>query len=251
MKRVLHEELLLEDSTLKKQCVAYFTKFKDIHGDWTYDEQKDAFVHNDQIQAYRLNGILYDEKRKPFDLTTLDIPHIGRDIWYLILCHLQSGDLIYIEYTCVRIAKVIAQIWKERGAVIAKRFGPVFYQILKFEGMTIREFYYFCTTSLWCELWLPFEILFSLPPGHAKKYIGKGGPCECAPAATKTFGVMETIDGKYAGFLKYKRQRTFRLYWNRAICVDGVNITAGFISRTMEAILNDKPIVSGISHWKI
>lgn len=85
MKRVDFEKYLETNSSLKKQCVLYFDRFKEAHVEWTFDKRDNSFSEGNLVHAYVLDGIIYDEEHKAIDLTNLDIPRISHDVWYVAL----------------------------------------------------------------------------------------------------------------------------------------------------------------------
>lgn len=167
-----------------------------------------------------------------------------------------DGNLIlHLEDMCPQTAKAAARTWKDRGRKLSREYGPVFVKILKSEKMTFQDFFHLCATWVWSQKWLPFQVLFSLPPGHAKEYIGFGGPCNATyhDEVKQTYGVIRTQSDMYAGYFKKKSQRNVTFYWDSYLSKKGHNITSSYGNSFMESFLKDKdvPIKSTISKWNI
>lgn len=252
MKRSAYDKLIQTNQLLKRQCTEYLEKYKNTHYDWEFKDN--AFIEeNETVHAYLLDGILYDNRGKPVPLINLDIPYIPKDVWYVIMTHLDGKTIYDMEYLCVRMAKCAARIWKERGLKILDTYGPVFSSILKDYEWNFRDFFHACVDGVWWDGWLPFETLFSLPPGHAMKYIGNCGPQIAVPAHSvkMTYGVIETAAiGEYVGFLKKKNQHSVVFYWGVSSAKAGINIKSGNrVNQTMGDILKNGKIKSPIRHW--
>ena len=251
MKRAEFDNFIKNKKNLKRQCVRYFEKLKNTKDSWKFEPEINAFTENGLIQAYKYDGIIYDSEHKPYDLITLDIPFISKDVWYLIMSHLTNHKVYEMEKICVRMAKAAAIIWKNRGRDISLEYGPVFNTILRRRHMNYQDFFHLCAKGIFCDQWIPFDVLFRIPPGHAVEYIGKGGICYALSKYKQTYGVIRTSDNQYTGYVKRQRKNTLNFYWGTFFgkLIQDVH-QPKFVSIMRHIIMSQK-IESPVKEWDI
>lgn len=249
------KSLVDQDRSLKRLCVDYLEKFKQEHEhEWDYNEKEKVFTDKNNryvVRAYILNGILYDNQRQPVLLKALDMPkNICIDVWYLIMRYLNGQYIMNMEYLCKNMYKAAQRIWTERGRSLSKQFGPVFDAILG--KHTYAQFYHLCFKKTWSHEWLPFEVLFRLPPGTAKEYLGRKGRCFALGSYKTTFGVIVATDGDHVGFVQRLRQETVVFFWGKTRAKREVKMGSWTFEVDMSAdrVLNGLvKIKSVVDHW--
>lgn len=215
MKRGSHDLLVEEETNRKRLYLENAQRFiEEYKGELKFEPKNQIFVDkNDLIQAYVLNGVLYNHNQQPFDLKVLDMPkNICIDVWYVIMKYLDGGTILRMENLCRNMRKAALRIWNEKGKRITELYGPIFNTILTRRKMDYPKFFRLCGTNRWSDTWLPFATLFVLPAGRALEYVGKGGPCSIFKKYKQTYGVILTNNG-HAGFVKQVRVNTIKFYW--------------------------------------
>lgn len=256
MKRTHLQEIIRQDNDLKRQCSEYLERYKEEHKErLLYVPDVQAFVDKktNLIQAYILNDKLFDSYGSLVNLKALDMPkNICSDVWYMIMRFVNGYTLLSMEKVCKDMREAAVWTWNYRGRQIAKVYGPVFDTILQRRKLTYVSFFHMCQTLRWHDTWIPFEVLFRLPVGAAKEYLGKGGPCELIKNRKQTYGVILTTQGHYVGFVKRIKKNTITFFWNTTFAtadVDVKNKSRNQLSMNLVLLSCSFPIPSLASHW--